>query len=177
MALPEEDRHSPLLGTTPLRDLLIIVISIVCLVSIVFIMWIHYRRRIRLVHPAPNKYGGITEFDGEDLSDVSLHSLDGGPTVFPTIVGAPGPIFPENLITACRRESQSSTPIGNDEELASHVDLSPEALIATHKRQGLQRIRFIQDPHNVGLRHMALQQLGIQQKYERQIIRIRQLRR
>lgn len=55
----------------------------------------------------------------------------------------------------------------------SKADMSIEALVSSHRRQGEQRDRFVHDTRNVGLRHMALDQLRMQQKSERAIMQLK----
>ena len=54
---------------------------------------------------------------------------------------------------------------------------SIESLITTHMKQTEQRERFIHDRRNIGLRHMALQQIREQQKYEKRIMNARIMNR
>ncbi len=66
-------------------------------------------------------------------------------------------------------------PTGSTIEVHQWTNLTLESLAAAHERQLEQRERFIHDRHNIGLRHLAIKQILVQQRTEKQIMRKRKI--
>ena len=66
-------------------------------------------------------------------------------------------------------------PTGSTIEVHQSTNVTLESLAAAHERQLEQRERFIHDRHNIGLRHLAIKQILVQQRTEKQIMRKRKI--
>lgn len=185
-------RDQLLAESSPIRNLLISMLIIACLFFGVFLSWVYFRRKSKQDLPLTS-YGQLYEneedFDIESLSPSAKHNLSDlkSEDALKTQVSVKEPTsveLPQAALIGLARNKEASSKIHegmlntiNDSPISvvdrSDVDFSIEALIATHKRQSDQRERFIHDRRNIGLRYMAIQQIRMQQKYEKQIMLIK----
>ena len=190
-------RDKLLTDSSPIRNLLLSILIIALLFCGVFISWIYFRRKTR-GNIQSTMYGELFEV-GDDLEIVedavgqnennnSSTNLPGDPLKVDIDAKDSRLSLPDAIMIglarskedaiADRAEVSTEPPVESCSSESAKVndrlvDLSIEALIATHKRQADQRERFIHDRRNIGLRHMALEQIRMQQKYEKQIMRIK----
>lgn len=188
----QSTRDQILARSSPFITLVITVSVIAVLVFFVFISWIRFRK-VNRTKALSTSYGELVE---EDISDLSFSmktyvegqdDLSNGDKCNDGLsLSPPEIIVPEAVIVGLQRVQRSDEAQGTD-PTSSHKKssircnrigdkgsaLSMEALIASHTRQIEQRDRFIFDPQNVGLRHMALDHLKTQQRYEKQILAVK----
>lgn len=181
-----------LTSVSPLRNLLFSILFIGILMLCVYIYWIIFRLRARK-QGQTSQYGTLKEtsmpVDIESPSERGARLGTPGKknedkfTVESTDASREGIILPQAIIIGLKTDKPkdskpkclSSINIKAASDLAT-TGTSTEALIATHIRQTEQRERFIHDRRNIGLRHMALQQIREQQKYEKRIMHARAAR-
>ena len=191
-------RDQILAGSSPLRNLFLSMIIIAILIVGFFFSWVYFRRK-RKSSQVRSQYGQLTE-DEEDLdleafpcpTGLETNSGASSDAVDPLHVemGSKSPpemVLPHAAVIGLRRSRSQFTqpghiPSSNLEGVEpaslpavddSVVDLSIEALVAPHIRQVQQRERFIHDRRNIGLRHMAMEQIRVQQRYEKRIMQIK----
>jgi hypothetical protein len=139
-------RDNFLVDANPLDTLLLFLAIVFGLLSVVAVSWFVFKRR--------SQSGVYTQQEYESRSPVAR----------------PQDVKPVQAETIGRSLSSLKPSQVN---LGDISDLSVEALTATHQRQSAQRERFLHDKRNVGLRHMALEQIRIQQIYEEQLMKIK----
>jgi hypothetical protein len=181
-------RDRILSSSSPFLTLIGTICSISLVVLIVFFVWLRLRRR-SISENQTNEYGNLIEDDlGQDNWVAGPFALiEGLKADIPAVSGSASPPdieLPEGIAVGLQSigtsreftvKRPSSQPLkieweSNSPMNAKRDSLSIESLISSHKRQQDQRERFIFDSHNVGLRHMALRHLMVQQRYEKQIM-------
>lgn len=185
-------RNQILANSSPILTLIITVCVISALVFLVFLSWVRFRKVNRgKLHPS--SYGELQE---EDISDLTLAEGSWDPVKGAVSIGDKSHesfsvsiaevMVPEAVIVGLQRVQRGDGPGAPDLKSNRRISsghsgrntsgpstLSMEALIASHTRQMEQRDRFIFDPQNVGLRHLALDHLKNQQIYEKEIMAVR----
>jgi hypothetical protein len=179
--------------SSPFITLLVILAVITGLLLFAFLAWVRFRKRGSNVEER-TIYGRLAEEDvvvvcqdgslpslrtdilpkGGEFSDFELGSRS------PPEISVPGSVIigltsgrKENAdidVALTSDDSHSAAQVRFQNFASINGDLSVEALISAHKGLVEQRERFLLDARNVGLRHMALSHLKIQQKFEKQIM-------
>ena len=184
-------RDRILSSSSPFLTLIGTICSIALVILVVFFVWLRLRRRL-ISENQPTEYGNLIEDElGQDNWQAgSFASIEELKADIPTVSGSASPPdieLPEGVAVGLQRIGanremkvikRTSIPLqidcqSNSPTNAKRDSLSIESLISSHKRQQDQRDRFIFDGHNVGLRHMALRHLMVQQRYEKQIMLVK----
>jgi hypothetical protein len=193
MKISDQSTRDQILATSsPILTLLITVSVITTLVFIVFLSWVRFRK-VNRGKQHPSSYGELQE---EYISDLTLveerfDSVEddasiGDKSHESNSVSPSEVIVPEAVIVGLQRvqrcDGLDASVLKSNRRISGCYSghnpskdstLSMEALIASHTRQMEQRDRFIFDPQNVGLRHLALDHLKTQQIYEKQIMAVK----
>lgn len=181
--------------SNPIRNLLLSILFIGIFLVCVYLYWIIFRRRLRRqtlptayreldetgkadhLNCIPSREGNSGTFFPHDRPVPEAESTEGPVEgiVLPRarIIGQKSNPASDSASVKDHRKGSSTTAISDLNHDHATVGPSFEALIATHVRQTDQRERFIHDRRNIGLRHMALEQIREQQKYEKRIMLVR----
>ena len=183
-------RDKTLSTSSPFLTLVIILAVIIGLLLIVFISWVRFRKRGSDIGQR-TVYGRLVEediiamakarvddgwrqIDPSEQTELELGSRSPPDVALPEQVAKCNPREGANVAQSNMIQRSPEAPRSLDRAFAPiEQDLSIEALIATHRRLMEQRERFISDSRNVGLRHMALEHLKMQQRYEKQIMELK----
>jgi hypothetical protein len=183
-------RDHLLVDSSPIRNLLLSILFIGVLILVFFVSWVIYSRKNRSVIPLERYAHLEIGAPDEDIDAIKISLASQGVLPNPTDkanevdTSKLNQCLPEAALVGLARskEEYNQHLITAKKIDTTHSKLkvqafskfeSIEKLIASHKRQCEQRDRFIDDPRNVGLRNMALVQIRMQQKSERQIMKLK----
>lgn len=188
-------RDQLLASSSPVITLVVILAVIVSLLLIVFVAWVRFRKRTGGKEDLSSPYNVLL---GESSFNSLYENVGANPVLLtsrePASVfedGGRSPaevVLPESVVVELGKASHGfgehdSRDVSRElhagmepDPLSAEActsDLSIEALTASHKRLVEQRERFLSDAKHFGLRHMAVEHLRIQQRYEKQIMALK----
>jgi hypothetical protein len=190
-------REELLEASSPVLTLVIILSVIAGLLLVVFLSWVKFRRRVVDPLDSQSTYNVLigeptltSSYAGPDDPNCAKYASDSMFTdgeLGNGSISLPDLPFPESVIielgaasaTSAENVKTSRPPAIHKDALpqlsmeVSTSDLSIDALVSSHKRLVEQRERFVRDVKHLGLRHMALEHLRLQQKYEKQIMALK----